>query len=199
MSLLMNDVPTDFFNIGLTHSKCAVSTLPREMFHIRKNIVHPAARIRLEIAQDIRQRFVGTKLGQQVDMILGTIKFQRNTTKAADCAANVVVETSLMCFGYQRATVLSREDYVVKEIGIRIRHVDLMRLPPASRAGTLRCCTILGFASLHPRLYANACSAGYYSRFCVVHTLTTSLHKQPLRQSPSSGSASSGFPSPESS
>ena len=75
MFLLTSDVPTHFFDIRLTHSKRAVSTLPREMFQNRKNIVHPAARIRLQIAQDFRQRFVGTKLGQQMDMIFGAIKF----------------------------------------------------------------------------------------------------------------------------
>ena len=51
MFALSRNVTAHFFHVGLTNDERTV--VPREVFQLRENVMHPAARVRLKIAQHI--------------------------------------------------------------------------------------------------------------------------------------------------
>src|SRR5438045_3250472 len=103
-------------------------------------------------------------------MIAGAAKFQRNAADLANHPADVIVEPHLVFGSDEWATFLGREDYVIKQIGIGVRHVlkltrlsrnvFCMRLSPAPQAHSdwgsdpgayaPRLYAVAGFAGLRP-------------------------------------------------
>jgi len=59
--------------IGLAYCKGSITTLPRKVFESREYLMHPTARIRFQLPQDIGERTVRSKLCQQMKMIRGPI------------------------------------------------------------------------------------------------------------------------------
>src|SRR5262245_3274856 len=76
MLFLSRNVIPDFLNIRLTDGERSVTALPGKILQVRKNIVHPSARVRLEIAQNVRQRLIRSEFCQQMNVILRAIDRQ---------------------------------------------------------------------------------------------------------------------------
>src|SRR5438477_7982624 len=56
-------------------------------------------------------------------MIAGAVKRQRDAPNFADRSPDVIEKAHLVFRGDECATFLSREDYVIKQIGVGVRHV----------------------------------------------------------------------------
>src|SRR5438105_15620420 len=56
-------------------------------------------------------------------MIAGAVKLQRDAPEFADRSPDVVVKPLLVFRGDEWTTFLRREDYVIKQIGVGVRHV----------------------------------------------------------------------------
>src|SRR5262245_22998228 len=76
MLFLSRNVILYFLDIRLTDGERSVTALPGEIFQIGKHIMHPAARVRFEIAQNVRQRLIRPEFCQQMNMILRAIDRQ---------------------------------------------------------------------------------------------------------------------------
>ena len=73
MFLLLLNITLDGSHIRVANSKSCVTTLPGKISQLGKDIVHPSASIRFQIADDIGQRSVWTKLRQNMDMIFDAV------------------------------------------------------------------------------------------------------------------------------
>src|SRR5258706_3582995 len=56
-------------------------------------------------------------------MIAGAVKLQRDAPNFTDRSPDVIVKAHLVFRGDKWTTFLCREDYVIKQIGIGVRHV----------------------------------------------------------------------------
>src|SRR6267154_4174497 len=100
-------------------------------------------------------------------MIAGAVKLQRDAPDFADRSSYVIVKAHLVFRGDKWTTFLRREDYVIKQIGVGVRHVlkltrlsrniSCIGLSLAPRANLLIQPRTWG---LRPRLYAVAGFAG---------------------------------------
>ena len=66
-------------------------------------------------------------------MIAGAVKLQRDAPNFADRSPDVIEKAHLVFRGDKWTTFLRREDYVIKQIGVGVRHV--LKLTRLSRNG----------------------------------------------------------------
>src|SRR5262245_21825372 len=116
MLFLSRNVILYFFDIRLTDGECSVTALPGKILQVRKNIVHPSVRVRLEIAQNLRQRLIRSQLYQQMNVILRAIDRQLNPAQFTNRSADVIVEARLMSVRDQRLAVFRGENNVVNQV-----------------------------------------------------------------------------------
>src|SRR5258706_3205169 len=67
-------------------------------------------------------------------MIAGAVKLQRDAPNFTDRSPDVIVKAHLVFRGDKWTTFLRREDYVIKQIGVGVRHV--LKLTRLSRNGS---------------------------------------------------------------
>ncbi len=84
--------------------------------------MHPACRARFQLSQDIRDCAVGSKFGQQVNVIRSAIKRQRNSAQLPYRSADVVIKSNFIVRRDKRPPVFGRENEMVKKIGVRVGH-----------------------------------------------------------------------------
>src|SRR5215510_14558080 len=62
MLFLSRNVILYFLDIRLTDGERSVTALPGKILQVRKNIVHPSARVRLEMAEIVRECLIRSQL-----------------------------------------------------------------------------------------------------------------------------------------
>src|SRR5688572_26881295 len=122
MNFLIGDILSNAAYLRCAHRECTITVLPREIAGIGKNVVHPAGRICLEVAENIRYRLIGPEFYEYVNMIFNAIYRQQNAAEAANDPADVFVKPVLSVGRDHRGSVLCREDNVINEVCIGSGH-----------------------------------------------------------------------------
>jgi hypothetical protein len=168
MFFLSFDVTAHLRRLRLTHRERTISFLPRESRCLFKRSRNPAGRIRLQLTDSFRNRFVLPQFRQDMNVIGSSIHDHRDAIFRANSPADVLMNSWTDCSRHPRLATLCRKDDVIEEIAIGGTHRNAPFRRPSSGASVwlhitpgvpLRSTPSCSSAALHCRLYSAAPSA----------------------------------------
>lgn len=122
MICLSLDVMTNLGDLRLTHRERTVTFLPRESRCVRKRSRNPSRRIRLELANELRDRLVLPQFRQDVDVIRGPVDNQGDSFFIANSATKVLMNARTNGRRQPWFTTLRRKDNVIEKVAIGGTH-----------------------------------------------------------------------------
>jgi hypothetical protein len=134
MFLLFFDVTTDLRRLRLTHRERAISFLPRESPGVFGRSRNPSGRIRFQLTDNFRNRFVLPQLRQNVHMIRRSINDHRDSVLVPDRTAEVLMNPRTDGRRQPWFTFLRRKHDVIEQIAIGGTHSDAPFRRPSSGA-----------------------------------------------------------------
>ncbi len=134
MFLLVLDVTMNPGHLRLTYRECAISFLPRESCGVVECSRNPARGVCLNFADDLGDRFILPQFRQDVDMIRRSVNDQSDSLFAANCAAEVLMNSGTDCCGQPRLAALCRKDNMIEQIAIGGTHLGASFHRPVSGA-----------------------------------------------------------------
>jgi len=155
MFFLSLDITMHLGDHRFTDGKCAVPFLPCEGSTFLKRSRNPAGRVRFNLADQFRKCLVLAQLSQDMDVVGGSVNYQRNSIFSANCAAQVLMDSWTDGLSEPGFTAFRRKDDVIKQIAIGGTHGDRTFHRPFSGALSLLHIT-RSYAALHSGLYSIA-------------------------------------------
>jgi len=134
MFFLSFDVTTHLRNLRLAHRERAISFLPRESCGLSKRSRNPPGRIRLQLTDKFRDRFVLPQFRENVNVIGSSIHDYRDAIFRADSPAKILMNSRTDGSRHPRLATLCREDDVIQEIAIGGTHRNAPFRRPSSGA-----------------------------------------------------------------
>ncbi len=193
MFFLPLDVPMHFGQHRLTHRECAISFLPRKSRAVLECSRDPAGRVRLQLPDEFRDRFVLPQFRQDVNVVGSSVYNQRDTVFVPYCTAEVLMRSGANFRRQPGLAPLRREDNVIQQIAIGGTHAAAGFRRPYAGA-----CFFWNYtrssAALHSGLNSTAPS-GCYRAVTVSHSAPEARRNTALRSAPdlSSGARFGGF------
>src|SRR5262245_25755668 len=133
MLFLSVDVPRHLPFLRTPDGESPIPRLPREVSQGQAATMHPTARSGFQVAEHVRNGHVGPELGEDVDMISGTVDAERNTAVLLDDEAESGVQVRSKCEVDTRDSALGSKHDVIEEIRVRVRHGRLPHVAHGSK------------------------------------------------------------------
>jgi hypothetical protein len=140
MFFLPLDITTHLRDLRLTHRKRPISFLPRESRGVLERSRDPTGRVRLQFADQFRNRLVLSQLCQDVNMISRSVNDQRNSVFFANRTAQILMRPGANFASEPRFATFGRKNDVIQKIAIGGTHrIAPFRRPPsgATLVGTI--------------------------------------------------------------
>ena len=134
MFFLSLDVTTNLRNLRLTHSKSAVSLLPRESAGFWEGSRNPTRRVRFQFANKFRERLVLAQFRQDVNVIGGSVYDHPDSVFSANCTAEVFMNPRPHRHRHPWFAVFRRKHDVIQKIAIGGTHSEGPFRRPSSGA-----------------------------------------------------------------
>lgn len=134
MFFLPLNIPMNFGQLRLTHRESAISFLPLESggpFECSRN---PTRGVRLQLANELRDRLVLSQLRQDVNVIGSAVDDQRDSVFVPDCTAEILMKSGTDCGRQPRLASLGRKNDVIEQIAIGGTHSNADFRRPSSGA-----------------------------------------------------------------
>jgi hypothetical protein len=122
MFFLPLDITSYLRNLRFTHAEGAISFLPRETSRLRESPGNPSRGISLYLADKFGDSLVLPQFRQDVNMVCGSINYQRDAAFAANRAAEIFVNPGSNRRRYPRLASLCRKDEMIQKIAMGGTH-----------------------------------------------------------------------------